>query len=552
MSVKRIVIPTLTLIIIASQLMGCAATTQSELTQILERGEAIEIEVAVPLNQEQGEEATLNWEKLALLTSNETLRIAWESTLNITGTGENKNGILYVNAEGKQDANNTLRVALHNREFAKLLEDELSLSELAIAAQNQYADLEVDEELKSVYMGINGYFNLLPDNTPNYSNPDSTLTRLEFMSMVMRAETPVQDIETDQTFATAVGDNELNIYAQEVAEDSYLDLESKSLNNLTATGTITRAEAVYLLMSRYFADELETVDTKSTTFPDAKDGGNIAEEQKIIENATERDYWKSYELTYALQNPDKGLPTSLYKALVLASQKGIITSETRWDEGLTKEEAIDFLVNTLMQEKSIQEFTYSQGIVEGNEAPTDTTISENSAFEAAVQAALNGEGEQLESNMEVTEDTIILDDAYEQDEEDGTPDFTVTPMTATMYAAKNCNVRKGPDADNYDRIGALTHAQEVTVTGKVNEANWYEISLADGTTGYVSATLLSETKPASQSSGNNNSGGTSETSNGGDGTVINPSTGQPAQVGDSWSYQDADGSTHTEIYGGDI
>lgn len=107
---------------------------------------------------------------------------------------------------------------------------------------------------------------------------------------------------------------------------------------------------------------------------------------------------------------------------------------------------------------------------------------------------------------------------------------------------------KGPDASTYERVGTLNQAQEVKVTGKVNEANWYEISLSDGTTAYVSGTLLSETKPASQTTGNTSSTSNGNTSNN---VIINPSTGQPAQVGDRWTYQDADGSTHTEIYGGD-
>ena len=129
-----------------------------------------------------------------------------------------------------------------------------------------YADLDAEEEMKAFYMGINGYFNLLPDATPNYCNADSTLTRLEFMSMVTRAETPVQELEADTTFATTVGNNELNIYAQEVAESSYLDIESKSLNNMTANGTITRGEAIYMIMKQYFPEELANVDLSTTNY----------------------------------------------------------------------------------------------------------------------------------------------------------------------------------------------------------------------------------------------------------------------------------------------
>ena len=374
MSIKRYIIPTITMVIIASQLLGCAAASQNELLDMLQHGEAIEIEVAVPLNQEDGTAEAISWEQLALLETNETLRKEWDNILGITITETGKNGMLYVNAEGNNENNNTLRVALHNRAFSTLLTDDNSRLELSNAAQGQYADLEADETDKALYMAINGYFNLLPDATPNFSNPDSTLNRLEFMSMVMRAETPVQDITPSTAFSDAVGSNDLNIYAQEVAEDSYLDLGSKSLNNMTANGTITRGEAVYLLMSRYFSDELASVDISKATLKDVKDGGNIAE--KMSAEATSKDYWKSYELSYVLQFPDQGAPTDLYKALVLAEQKGIITSETRFDEGITKAESIELLITTLMQEKGIPEFNYKQAKIDDHEVEIETPAEE--------------------------------------------------------------------------------------------------------------------------------------------------------------------------------
>lgn len=363
MSVKKIVIPTLTVVIMMSQLLGCKAVSQSELLQMINNGDMIEIEVAVPKNQEQGEEQSILWEQLALLTTNPDLRKEWDNTLNITSFSNGKNGVLYVNPTGENEPNNTLRVALHNREFIKFLEDNSTLSELAEAVDKNYVDVDSEDTMKSVYMGINGYFNLLPDNTPNYANPDSTLQRNEFMAMVYRAETPVKDLKEDNAFTTAVGKSDYNIYAQGIADDSYLDLASKSLNNMTYNGTISRAEAIFLIVNRYFAEDYKNVDLTGVTFTDAKDGGNIAEKQKFIEDATAKDYWKSYELTYALQNPDQGLPTDLYKALVVAQNRGLIdaNTDTRWDEALTKSEAIELLVEALKQETGIQIFTYDNG-----------------------------------------------------------------------------------------------------------------------------------------------------------------------------------------------
>lgn len=386
MTIKRIVIPTITMVIIASQLMGCAAVSQSELLQMINQGDAIEIEVATPINQEQGTESALDWQELASLSTNPDLRDSWDDILMITPTDTGKNGVLYVNAEGNNEPNNTLRVALHNSEFLKYLDSEADSLQLSNAVQGNYADLEENDTARALYMGINGYFNLLPDSSPNYANPDSTLQRNEFMAMVFRAETPVQDLTADSAFADAVGQSDYNIYAQGLAQNSYLDTASKSLNNLTANGTITRAEALYLLMSRYFADDLKNADIKGVSFNDAKDGGDIAVKQKFIEDGTQKDYWKSYELTYAIQNPDDGLPTDLYKALIVAKSKGLVGDVTRWDEALTRSEAIEFLVKTLRQEKGITQFNAKQAKIEGHEVKEETAEPEQATIEDGINS----------------------------------------------------------------------------------------------------------------------------------------------------------------------
>lgn len=85
MRVKRFIIPTLTAVIIASQLMGCAAMTQSELLQAINNGDQIEIEVIEPgfVEDEQGQETALSWTELASLTTNADLRSGWDDTLGI-------------------------------------------------------------------------------------------------------------------------------------------------------------------------------------------------------------------------------------------------------------------------------------------------------------------------------------------------------------------------------------------------------------------------------------------------------------------------------------
>ena len=419
MKIKRLIIPTLTMVIIASQLMGCAAATKSELLKMIDEGHQIEIEVAIPdfYESEQGEEDTLVWVELAQLETNPTLRSSWDDFLLITRTDTGKNGIFYVNEAGENENNNTLRVALHNREFQKLFENDNTLKGLTDSVVANYADIEIadpnnrNELLKAFYMGINAYFNLLPDNTPNYCNADSTITRAEFMSMVFRADTPVQDLESDGALTNAVGQSDYNIYAQGVVDNSYLDLESKSLNNMTYNGNITRAEAIYTIVSRYYSDELQLVNLSDSNvkFSDAKDGGDIATAQKFIEDGKEKTYWKSYELTYALQNADDGLPTELYKAMVVAYQNNLIGSETRWDEAITLSESLELLVKALINEKGTEGYTAKQGTVSGYEVE----IKDDSAGEDIIIEG-NGAG----NGAEIPEDFPYVDREIEQQQQE--------------------------------------------------------------------------------------------------------------------------------------
>lgn len=425
MRVKRFIIPTLTAVIIASQLMGCAAMTQSELLQAINNGDQIEIEVIEPgfVEDAQGQETALSWTELASLTTNADLRSGWDDTLGIIRTDEGKNGVFYVNEAGDNENNNTLKVVMHNRAFVQSLENEDSLTALADASLKNYADIEDNETMKAVYMGINGYFNLLPDNEPNYANPDSTLMRNEFMAMVYRADTPVQEITADENFATAVGKSDYNIYAQGVNDNAYLSTENKNLDNLTYNGAISRAEAIYLIVNRYFSEDFNSVDLNSSksSLADAKDGGDIAAKQKFIENDKMKDRWRAYELQYAIQNPDDGLPTDLYKALVVANQKGLISATTRWDEAITRSEAVELLVTALQQDASMETFNYKLGNYDSGmdttteetgtvEASTDSTSTESKA-EINENDSQTSEGEANEDNVEqTTSNSDSLDD----------------------------------------------------------------------------------------------------------------------------------------------
>ena len=75
-------------------------------------------------------------------------------------------------------------------------------------------------------------------------------------------------------------------------------------------------------------------------------------------------------------------------------------------------------------------------------------------------------------------------------------EYTYTDLNKTMYAKSTVNVRNLPSTDG-EKLGGLTKAQEVTVTGQCNETGWYRIDY-NGGIGYVSSDYLVNDKPVEE------------------------------------------------------
>ena len=270
-----------------------------------------------------GSGLTISWTPVGELTDHAELRASIDKYLGVTGEGKSKQGSLYTNIKGKNDYNNVFSVAMNNSAVKKALNTNKNF--IANAACNSYTDLDIDDEEKCVNMALNAYFNLLPDGTE--ANADASLTRAQFMAMVMRADTPVTEIQTDTAFEKSVGQSEYNRYAQSVNKDSYL-----TLNNQLYNSSMTRAEAVYTIVSRYYADSLKNASSSASCYTDAKDGGAVAKSDRAS------------ALNNSISNPDSGMDRELYKSLCVAKEKNLLTSaRSRWDEAITKNEAIALL-----------------------------------------------------------------------------------------------------------------------------------------------------------------------------------------------------------------
>lgn len=129
---------------------------------------------------------------------------------------------------------------------------------------------------------------------------------------------------------------------------------------------------------------------------------------------------------------------------------------------------------------------------------TNTQTTENSVIsESILDIELETESvtEEIEAT-EVVEETTETQQEQTGETEQTTVTYTFEDLQATMYAKQSVNVRSLPSTDG-EKLGALSYAQEVNVTGKCVETGWYRIDF-NGSVGYVSNNYLVSEKPQEQ------------------------------------------------------
>ena len=389
-----------------------------------------------------GSGLTISWTPVGELTDHAELRASIDKYFGVTGEGKNKQGSLYTNIKGKNDYNNVFSVAMNNSAVEKALNTNKNF--IANAACNSYTDLDIDDEEKCVNMALNAYFNLLPDGTE--ANADASLTRAQFMAMVMRADTPVTEIQTDTAFEKSVGQSEYNRYAQSVNKDSYL-----TLNNQLYNSSMTRAEAVYTIVSRYYADSLKNASSSASCYTDAKDGGAVAKSDRAS------------ALNNSISNPDSGMDRELYKSLCVAKEKNLLTSaRSRWDEAITKNEAIALL-------RSV----YTHKLVECNAKGTLLTSSSTSTNKTTTV-----------KKATATKKQTVKIKKYKKSKK--------------LYVKKATKAYKVTSTGKLKVAKSLKKSAKVTVVGTstVKKIKYYAIKSGKSTM-LVKQSLLSKTKPKS-------------------------------------------------------
>ena len=128
------------------------------------------------------------------------------------------------------------------------------------------------------------------------------------------------------------------------------------------------------------------------------------------------------------------------------------------------------------------------------------------AWTEEMEAIMNStEDFELVRNETVTEPTEEIEEEQDngQGVEDNEQDVEIVDFVVNdiepiqLYATQAVNVRKGPSADDFERIGSLNLNQRVTVNGVVNTYKgetvlWYRIEGSKGNIGYVSGAYFAE------------------------------------------------------------
>lgn len=340
MKVKRVIIPTITMILLSSMLFGCAATSQEDSFNMLQQTDQIELEYAVP-EYDVSEESTvalLPWLQLSSLETHPELRKAFDESLGVTGTTGNKEGDIYFNIDdGRASQNVTLYMILRNVSVRGNFVLESKMTEFGNMAAEYYTDVEADD-LTAPYAAINAYFELLPDQEAGQFDGDATISRAQAMALVMRATTLVSESgapETDAEFTTAVGESQYTDFAAPMNDYAYINTNS-GLNEGVFNSAMSRGEYICmitnLLISDYeaaleasgSADAYMKSDVKVTSVADA---GNISYAE-------------------AISDASKGVPSDMFATFQKAVEYNLVpeTMLEDWDTSVTKAEALEMFI----------------------------------------------------------------------------------------------------------------------------------------------------------------------------------------------------------------
>lgn len=489
MKYKKITIIMLS-VTLAMSLTGCGSSLKSEMIKAMDNEQ--EIQLSVEGNLQEVERVPMEWTELDQLKTFKNIRRTWDDKMQIvTFDMGSKNGVLFVDLDGNWAGNNVLYNVFQNKTFVKDYWSDSSLKGmLSQEAMSQFSD--ISNESTGLIASVNAYFNILPANADGTSGLMNKLSRAEAMSAIYRGDTPVRYGEINPEYEKTLGSSEYNQFTFDINNNSYLKYENGGLNYSTYNGAMTRAEAVYILMNRYFAEELAGV-SGSGDFSDCANAGDVAGKQGF----KDKHAWESYELEYCLQNPDKGAPQSLYNSLVLAQSLGIIGSETRWNQAISGGELLNMMIKTYEAVQNKLGFLVNAKIGANagqslyvKDTPEETVVSEESV--GMIQ-------------IDEVRDVTNLDDllATYGDELDMTEEeLAEAYLVAENFTFEPCdvwkqvdycyflNVRTGPSTD-FRILRSVERGTKAHVVARCVETGWYRV-LTEGKLVYQCGVYFSD------------------------------------------------------------
>ena len=316
-------------------ILSFASCGKQETTATTESiAESTQVETIVT---EESKVELLPWLQLSSLETHPELRKAFEELLGVTVSEDGtKTGIIYTDETGNANQNNTLFNALGSTNlFIDTIRGTEKSEKIESIASDNYTDIEDNQSIAAV---INAYFELLPDQSEGQFDGDSTISRAQAMTLLMRAITPVNDQqapETDSDFTAKVGETTYTDFAAPMNDYCYINT-SNGLNEKSFESTMSRGEYIYMLTKALFGDEYssrleeagkEETDVDSVTFTTLKDGGDVTYQE-------------------ALNSTDKGLPTDMFNTFKKAAAIGFVTEDNlNWDEAITKSEAVTLFID---------------------------------------------------------------------------------------------------------------------------------------------------------------------------------------------------------------
>lgn len=183
----------------------------------------------------------------------------------------------------------------------------------------------------------------------------------------------------------------------------------------------------------------------------------------------------------------------------------------------------------------------------------NTTISEVQASMDNLENQLSDVQEQLSDsttkNGELQENNDSLQSELEQLQSEVEFLKSIEPMSVTMYALEDCDTYSKPD-ESSDKVTTVEKSASLHVTGRTSN-DWYRVEWGNGVV-YIKASLLSDTKPTSNtntsnstSTTNNNSSNTPSSNQGNTNGTTSSSSFNQDNVGDILNSMFGEGGSAT-------